>query len=202
MDALQNWFYWTWKIGNSTVLGKATSSVWDYQLGLAHGWIPVGPFILLLSREPRVTRVILDPREAIGHCASVLGNSSRFDGSHPSTATGGVGFILPQLYEDTKLPLPFSLGQARSSQLRHPSTLSHQRRSHLPSREHKLPFYRHTLRQGRSRPYRYQHSPLLPLSLWDLDGTMQLIVHWPLCKFQLSRLHRSHYSDFRCTLAL
>jgi len=73
MDALQNWFYWTWKIGNSTVLGKATSSVWDYQLGLAHGWIPV------------------DPREAIGHCASVLGNSSRFDGSHPSTATGGPG---------------------------------------------------------------------------------------------------------------
>lgn len=31
-----------------------------------------------------------DPREAIGHCASVLGSSSPFDGGYPSTATGGV----------------------------------------------------------------------------------------------------------------
>lgn len=32
----------------------------------------------------------LDPREAAGHCASVLGSSQLFDGKHPSTATGGV----------------------------------------------------------------------------------------------------------------
>ncbi|KAF8641456.1 hypothetical protein AX16_009968 [Volvariella volvacea WC 439] len=73
MDALQNWFYWTWKIGNSTVLGNASVPMWDYRLGREHGWIP------------------RDPRESIGHCEHVLRNSSRFNGGHPSTATGGAG---------------------------------------------------------------------------------------------------------------
>lgn len=31
-----------------------------------------------------------DPREAIGHCASVLKSSQIFDGNYPVTATGGV----------------------------------------------------------------------------------------------------------------
>jgi len=70
MDALQNFFFWTWKIGNSTVLGTSSSPLWHYQLGLERGWIPK------------------DPREAIGHCASVLGSSQIFDGTLPASATG------------------------------------------------------------------------------------------------------------------
>ncbi|KAJ7711488.1 exo-beta-1,3-glucanase [Mycena metata] len=70
MDALQNFFFWTWKIGNSTVLGTSSSPLWHYQLGLEKGWIPK------------------DPREAIGHCASVLGSSQIFDGTLPASATG------------------------------------------------------------------------------------------------------------------
>ncbi|KAJ7740225.1 exo-beta-1,3-glucanase [Mycena maculata] len=70
MDALQNFFFWTWKIGNSTVLGTSSSPLWHYQLGLEKGWIPQ------------------DPREAIGHCASVLGSSQIFDGTLPASATG------------------------------------------------------------------------------------------------------------------
>ncbi|KAF8215056.1 glycoside hydrolase superfamily [Mycena galopus ATCC 62051] len=70
MDALQNFFFWTWKIGNSTVLGTSSSPLWHYQLGLQRGWIPA------------------DPREAIGHCASVLGSSQIFDGTLPASATG------------------------------------------------------------------------------------------------------------------
>ncbi|TEB40085.1 glycoside hydrolase [Coprinellus micaceus] len=73
MDALQNFFFWTWKIGNSTTHKTSTSPMWHYQLGLERGWIPK------------------DPREASGHCASVLGSSQLFDGAHPATATGGVG---------------------------------------------------------------------------------------------------------------
>ncbi|TFK71261.1 glycoside hydrolase family 5 protein [Pluteus cervinus] len=73
MDALQNFFFWTWKIGNSTVLGTSSSPMWHYQLGLEKGWVPK------------------DPREAIGQCASVLGSSQLFDGNYPSTATGGMG---------------------------------------------------------------------------------------------------------------
>jgi aryl-phospho-beta-D-glucosidase BglC (GH1 family) len=37
MDALQNYFFWTWKIGNSTVSGKVEAPFWSYQLGLQQG---------------------------------------------------------------------------------------------------------------------------------------------------------------------
>lgn len=50
MDALQNWFFWTWKIGNSTQAGFPTSPMWHYKLGVEQGWIP------------------RDPRGAGGHC--------------------------------------------------------------------------------------------------------------------------------------
>jgi len=73
MDALQNYFFWTWKIGNSTVLGTSSCPMWDYKLGRQQGWIPK------------------DPRDATGYCASILGASSPFDGIYPSTATGGTG---------------------------------------------------------------------------------------------------------------
>ncbi|KAF9527519.1 glycoside hydrolase superfamily [Crepidotus variabilis] len=73
MDALQNFFYWTWKIGNSTVLNTSTSPMWNYKLGLQQGWIPK------------------DPREAIGYCGKVLPSTQSFDGIYPSTATGGAG---------------------------------------------------------------------------------------------------------------
>lgn len=73
MDALQNFFFWTWKIGNSTVLGTPSSPMWHYKLGLERGWVPK------------------DPREATGHCTSVLGSAQIFDGTYPATATGGAG---------------------------------------------------------------------------------------------------------------
>lgn len=38
-------------------------------------------------------RWITDPREATGHCASVLGSSQIFDGTYPATATGGVSLF-------------------------------------------------------------------------------------------------------------
>lgn len=73
MDALQNYFYWTWKIGDSTVLGTSSCPMWHYRLGLEKGWIPK------------------DPREATGHCARQLGVSEPFSGQHPVSATGGPG---------------------------------------------------------------------------------------------------------------
>ncbi|PPR05392.1 hypothetical protein CVT24_008006 [Panaeolus cyanescens] len=73
MDALQNFFFWTWKIGNSTQLGTSSAPMWHYKLGLQQGWIPK------------------DPREAIGHCARQLNSTQPFDGRYPSSATGGPG---------------------------------------------------------------------------------------------------------------
>lgn len=51
MDALQNWFFWNWKIGNSTETGLVGSPSWSYKLGLDEGWMPT------------------DPRKAAGSCS-------------------------------------------------------------------------------------------------------------------------------------
>ncbi|KAA1471083.1 exo-beta-1,3-glucanase [Dentipellis sp. KUC8613] len=69
MDALQNWFFWTWKIGNSSVTGKVESPAWSYQLGLQNGWMPT------------------DPRTAAGTC----GNTSPFSGPLAPNQVGGQG---------------------------------------------------------------------------------------------------------------
>lgn len=73
MDALQNWFFWTWRIANSTQLGYAPSPMWHYQLGLQQGWLPA------------------DPRVAGGYCGSVAQvGGNQFAGTYPASATGGV----------------------------------------------------------------------------------------------------------------
>ncbi|WVQ81392.1 hypothetical protein IAT38_003516 [Cryptococcus sp. DSM 104549] len=71
MDALQNYFFWTWKIGNSTVMGYPTSPMWHYKLGLEQGWMPK------------------DPRAAGGICKSIIGEGSgQFGGTYPASAVG------------------------------------------------------------------------------------------------------------------
>ncbi|ORX38968.1 glycoside hydrolase superfamily [Kockovaella imperatae] len=77
MDVLDNWFFWTWKINNSTVVGTATSPQWHYKLGYDQGWIPK------------------DPRSADGFCqrpeASYTAQSSTiFDETYRPSQTGGV----------------------------------------------------------------------------------------------------------------
>ncbi|OJT07869.1 hypothetical protein TRAPUB_1271 [Trametes pubescens] len=69
MSALQNWFFWTWKIGNSTVTGQPPSPAWSYQLGLQQGWMPT------------------DPRLSEGVCD----NSDPFVGPLSAWQTGGAG---------------------------------------------------------------------------------------------------------------
>ncbi|KZP01260.1 glycoside hydrolase family 5 protein [Calocera viscosa TUFC12733] len=75
MDALQNWFYWTWKIGNSSISGRIESPFWSYSLGLDNGWIPP------------------DPRAAVGYCAASAGvvMNNPFNGVLSSWQTGGAG---------------------------------------------------------------------------------------------------------------
>ncbi|QRW18432.1 Cellulase (glycosyl hydrolase family 5 protein) [Rhizoctonia solani] len=50
MDAFQNYFFWTWKIGASLATGKVNSPLWSYSHGLENGYMPT------------------DPREAAGVC--------------------------------------------------------------------------------------------------------------------------------------
>ncbi|AAW44208.2 hypothetical protein CNF01760 [Cryptococcus deneoformans JEC21] len=70
MDALQNYFFWTWKIGNSTVKGYPTSPMWHYKLGLEQGWMPK------------------DPRVAGGYCQSIGVGGNQFAGTYPASAIG------------------------------------------------------------------------------------------------------------------
>ncbi|KAJ3981724.1 glycoside hydrolase family 5 protein [Lentinula detonsa] len=72
MDATQNWFFWTWKIGNSTANNRVESPLWSYQLGVQGGWIPT------------------DPREATGVCAA-QGVSQPWNQTFQSWQTGGAG---------------------------------------------------------------------------------------------------------------
>ena len=72
MESLQNWFFWTWKIGNSTTTGTVSAPFWSYQLGLANGWIPT------------------DPRQAVGACKSIgAGTDAPFNGVFLPWQTGG-----------------------------------------------------------------------------------------------------------------
>jgi glucan 1,3-beta-glucosidase len=70
MDALQHWFFWTWKTGISSQTGLVGSPLWSYQLGLQNGWLPK------------------DPRTSIGKCASLGSNQAPFDGNYAPWQTG------------------------------------------------------------------------------------------------------------------
>ena len=72
MDALGDWFFWTWKIGNSTA-GSVQAPLWSYQLGLENGWMPA------------------DPREAVGACATFGQPEPAFAGPFQPWQTGGAG---------------------------------------------------------------------------------------------------------------
>lgn len=78
MDALGDWFFWTWKIGNSTTgTGGVQAPPWSYSLGLQEGWIP------------------RDPREAAGTCAGLWAGGgpggAPWDGTFKPHMTGGAG---------------------------------------------------------------------------------------------------------------
>lgn len=95
MDALVNWWFWTWKvclssyqrellpvksdpfvrrqIAPSSVSGKIESPLWSYQLGLQGGWVPT------------------DPRTATGKCKAFGGDTAPFAGTYSAWQTGGAG---------------------------------------------------------------------------------------------------------------
>ncbi|KAJ7257725.1 glycoside hydrolase [Mycena rebaudengoi] len=73
MDAMQNWFFWTWKIGAAKD-GVVRSPLWSYKLGLERGWMPT------------------DPRDSEGKCAAVGAPvSPSFNGAFAPWQTGGAG---------------------------------------------------------------------------------------------------------------
>ncbi|KAJ7662453.1 glycoside hydrolase superfamily [Mycena rosella] len=72
MDATQDWFFWTWKIGPAAD-GVVRSPLWSYQLGLEGGWMPA------------------DPRVALGKCGAIGVTGTQFAGTYSAWQTGGAG---------------------------------------------------------------------------------------------------------------
>ncbi|KAH9477953.1 putative glucan 1,3-beta-glucosidase D [Psilocybe cubensis] len=70
MDAFRDYFFWTWKIGESNK-GIVEAPLWSYKLGLERGWMPK------------------DPRTVIGACGPPTGPS--WGGKFESWMTGGAG---------------------------------------------------------------------------------------------------------------
>ncbi|KAF7310457.1 Glycoside hydrolase family 5 protein [Mycena chlorophos] len=71
-DALQDYYFWTWKIGPAQD-GTIQSPLWSYQAGLEGGWIPS------------------DPRVAVGKCEQVGVVPQTWPGTFSSWQTGGAG---------------------------------------------------------------------------------------------------------------
>jgi len=89
MDALQNWFFWTWKIGNSTEMGYPTSPMWHYKLGWQEGWIPN------------------DPRVAGGYCAGIgIGGDQVSGAIYAMTLNSFLRFLNPVLLPSPPMLLP------------------------------------------------------------------------------------------------
>ncbi|KAI8975905.1 glycoside hydrolase [Trametes punicea] len=80
MDALGDWFFWTWKIGASTTTNTVQAPLWSYKLGLEGGWMPP------------------DPRVATGMCERLGVQPQPFNGNFQPWQTGGAGAgtIAPQ----------------------------------------------------------------------------------------------------------
>ncbi|EIW63161.1 glycoside hydrolase [Trametes versicolor FP-101664 SS1] len=73
MDALGDFFFWTWKIGASTTTNTVQAPLWSYKLGLENGWMPK------------------DPRSARGMCESLGVTPQPFNGPFQPWQTGGAG---------------------------------------------------------------------------------------------------------------
>lgn len=88
MDATQNWWFWTWKIGNSSTSGTVEAPLWSYQLGLQNGWMPT------------------DPRAGIGKCQALGGIQVPFPGTYSAWQTGGpgAGTIAPSISSSFQWP--------------------------------------------------------------------------------------------------
>ncbi|PPQ71289.1 hypothetical protein CVT26_011939 [Gymnopilus dilepis] len=86
MDALGDWFFWTWKIGPSQA-GRVEAPLWSYQLGLENGWIPT------------------DPRQASGLCGQIGAANDPFDGTFLPWQTGATPSTIAAA-SSTQFPWP------------------------------------------------------------------------------------------------
>ncbi|KAG8874497.1 hypothetical protein FRB97_005864 [Tulasnella sp. 331] len=108
MDALQNWFFWTWKIGNSTVLGTVGAPFWSYSLGLEQGWMPTDPRAAVGVCGGSSPASSLTPQMTGGPGSGDFAASVRKANPWPPTTIAPSGYSATQLpsYTQTGTPIP------------------------------------------------------------------------------------------------
>lgn len=93
---MQNYFFWTWRIGESLATGKVNAPLWSYKHGLEKGYIPT------------------DPRKAAGQCK----NSNPRAGQLKPTQTSYVSQTIAAALRDSHPFPPASLAnQANAAAL-------------------------------------------------------------------------------------
>jgi len=96
MDALGNSFFWTWKIGVSSISGKIGSPMWSYQLAIEGGW------------------ALTDPRTSAGTCTTLGTPGMNYTGPFAANEVGGSTTVsVPSL--DTFVWPPDSIGGYNSA---------------------------------------------------------------------------------------
>ncbi|KIM27166.1 glycoside hydrolase family 5 protein [Serendipita vermifera MAFF 305830] len=70
MDALGDWFFWTWRIGESLATGKVEAPFWSYKLAIQEGW------------------AVTDPRTSEGQCRRLGSAGNSYYAGGGGTFTG------------------------------------------------------------------------------------------------------------------
>ena len=198
MDALQNFFFWTWKIGNSTQLSTSSCPMWHYKLGLQQGWIPKGEILLCQSEIPpeiliptslnrsKRSRRTLRPNSDLdtNFWWELSFLSDRRCKCHSTTLTAfAVTTFATFLSRQLLIILFLRLAQAHLIPCKAHHTSS-PRRQFLPrSQELKFLCYRRIRPQVRWRPCSHRHSQLLQLQLLVRDGIMRMTMTLLMCMF-------------------
>ncbi|KAG8878635.1 hypothetical protein FRB98_006024 [Tulasnella sp. 332] len=106
MDALQNWFFWTWRIGNSSVTGTVGAPLWSYSLGLEQGYMPADPRAAVGVCGGGSPAGALTPLQTGGAGAGDFSASVRNANPWPPTNIGGNAASDLPTYTQTGLPIP------------------------------------------------------------------------------------------------
>jgi len=107
MDALQNWFFWTWKIGPAAD-GNIESPSWSYQLGIQNGWIPTDPRQsagLCGNTEPWQPPLTGPQLGGAGAGQLAAGTGDQYAWPPPNINNGGPVNTLPQYQLTGQIPV-------------------------------------------------------------------------------------------------
>jgi glucan 1,3-beta-glucosidase len=101
MSSFKNYFFWTWKIGNSLRTGGPVNPNWSYKLGYDNGWMPTNPYVdsqsacsVLQATYPAITKTSITWSSTFadyqtGAASTYTPNTVSYSWPPPSLASSG-----------------------------------------------------------------------------------------------------------------